>query len=213
MPTSIAGIPRRAVLIFGGYGVAFALVALAQVLGLPPLVRFAFAVIALAGGAVAVGEATEWLAERLSPAATGVVQSVLGNLPELFLSIFALQAGLHEVVAAALIGSVLGNALFVLGLAILVGGLRHGHLRFSAAANRLYSTELLLGAAALIIPFLATQPGAPDFGHADELSAVVAIVLLLVFAASVPISLRLSEAGPGATPDSELIDAEPGEPH
>jgi Ca2+:H+ antiporter len=110
-------------------------------------------------------------------------------------------------VAAALIGSVLGNALFVLGLAILVGGLRHGRLQFSAAANRLYATELLLGAAALIVPFLATQPGAPDFGHADELSAVVSIVLLVVFAASVPISLRLSEAGPGAA-DRATIDSE-----
>jgi Ca2+:H+ antiporter len=170
-------------------------------------------VIALAGGAVAVGEATERLAHRLSPAATGVVQSVLGNLPELFLSIFALQAGLNEVVAAALIGSVLGNALFVLGLAILVGGLRHGRLRFSAAANRLYATELLLGAAALIVPFLATQPGAPDFGHADELSAIVSIVLLVVFIASVPISLRLSEAGPGTTPDSAALEVQERDPH
>jgi Ca2+:H+ antiporter len=205
-------IDRRTRYIFGGYAVAFVLVAITVLLGLPPLVRFGAAVIALAGGAVAVGEATERLAHRLTPAATGVVQSVLGNLPELFLSIFALQAGLVQVVAAALIGSVLGNALFVLGLAILVGGLRHGRLQFSAAANRLYATELLLGASALIIPFLATQPGAPDFGHARELSAIVAVVLLVVFAASVPISLRLSEAGPGATPESAVIDAEPGDP-
>jgi Ca2+:H+ antiporter len=206
-------IDRRTLYVFGGYAAAFVLVAITVFLGLPPLVRFGAAVLALAGGAVAVGEATERLAHRLSPAATGVVQSVLGNLPELFLAIFALQAGLNELVAAALIGSVLGNALFVLGLAILVGGLRHGHLRFSAAANRLYSTLLLLGAAALIVPFLATQPGAPDFGHANELSAFVAIVLLIVFAASVPIALRLSEAGPGTTPDMETIEAEPGDRH
>jgi Ca2+:H+ antiporter len=191
---------RRTLLIFGGYAVAFVIVALANVLALPPLVRFGAAVIALAGGAVAVGEATERLSRRLSPAATGVVQSVLGNLPELFLAIFALQAGLLEVVAAALVGSVLGNALFVLGLATLVGGLRHGKLTFSAAANRLYATELLLGVSALTIPFLATQPGAPDFGHAEELSAVVAIVLLVLFVASVPISLRMSTEGPATKP-------------
>lgn len=196
-------IDRRTVLIFGGYAVAFVLVAISQLLHLPPLVAFGASVIALAAGAVAVSEATERLAVRLSPAATGVVQSTLGNLPELFLAIFALQAGLVEVVAAALVGSVLGNALFVLGLAFLVGGLRHGHLRFSAAANRLYATELLLGVAALIIPFLATQPGAPDFGHAQDLSVVVAVVLLVVFAVSVPISLRMSERGPGSTPDVE----------
>ena len=85
---------RRTLLIFGGYAVAFALVALANLFELPSLVRFAAAVIALTGGAIAVGEATERLSMRLSPAATGVVQSVLGNLPELFLAVFALQAGL-----------------------------------------------------------------------------------------------------------------------
>lgn len=213
MLASLLGrIDRRTRNIFGGYAVAFLLVALTVLLDLPPLVRFGAAVIALAGGAVAVGEATERLAHRLSPAATGVVQSVLGNLPELFLAIFALQAGLTQVVAAALIGSVLGNALFVLGLAFVVGGLRHGRLRFSAAANRLYATELLLGAAALIVPFLATQPGAPDFGHANELSAVVSVVLLLVFAASVPISLRMSEATPGTTPDSIALEVEERDP-
>jgi Ca2+:H+ antiporter len=132
------------------------------------------------------------------------VQSVLGNLPELFLSIFALQAGLLGVVAAALIGSILGNALFVLGLAFLAGGLRHGLLRFSGAANRLYATELLLGVAALLVPFLATRPSEPDIGHETELSVIVSVVLLVVFAVSVPISLRLAQTGPGTkTADHE----------
>lgn len=199
-PDMPANISRRTLYIFGGYAIAFVVVAITNVLDLPPLVRFGAAVVALAGGAVAVGEATERLSRRLSPAATGVVQSVLGNLPELFLAIFALQAGLLEVVAAALVGSVLGNALFVLGLATLIGGLRHGKLTFSAAANRLYATELLLGVAALTVPFLATQPGAPDFGRAEELSAIVAIVLLILFVVSVPISIKLSSETPAAKP-------------
>jgi len=196
----------RTRLIFGGYAIAFAVVAVGQVLDLPPLMRFALAVVALAGGAIAVGEATERLSERLSPAATGVVQSVLGNLPELFLAIFALQAGLVGVVAAALVGSVLGNALFVLGLALLAGGLRHGRLEFSGGANRLFATELLLGVAALTIPFLATQPGAPDFGHERELSIVVAVVLLAVFAISVPIAIRAAGAGPGTKPGTAVLE-------
>lgn len=191
---------RRTLLIFGGYAVAFVVVALANLLEVPSMLRFGAAVVALTFGAVAVGESVERLSLRLSPASTGIVQSVLGNLPELFLAIFALQAGLVEVVAAALVGSVLGNALFVLGLATLIGGLRNGKLTFSAAANRLYATELVLGVAALIVPFLAVQPGAPDFGHAPELSAVVAIVLLAVFAFSVPISIRLSSVAPAAKP-------------
>jgi Ca2+:H+ antiporter len=98
--------------------------------------------------------------------------------------------------------------LFVLGLATLVGGLRHGRLTFSAATNRLYATELVLGVAALTVPFLATQPGAPDFGHADELSAVVAIVLLVVFAVSVPLSIRLAGDVPAAKPHVPADDDE-----
>ena len=192
MTTARAGIDRRTLLIYGGYAVAFVIVGLANAAGLPPLVRFVLAIAGLAGGAIAVGESVERLSERLSPAATGVVQSVLGNLPELFLAIFALQAGLVGVVAAALVGSVLGNALFVLGLALLAGGLRHGRLRFSASANRLYSTELLLAVSALLVPFLATRAGEPDVGHDVELSAVVGIVLLVIFAVSVPIGLRIA---------------------
>ena len=205
----LARIDRRTWIIFGGYAVAFALVAIVNMLHLSPTIRFIFAVVALAGGAVAVAEATERLAHRMSPAATGVVQSTLGNLPELFLAIFALQAGLVDVVAAALVGSVLGNALFVLGLALLAGGLRHGRITFSAAANRMYATQLMLGIAALIIPFLATQPGAPDVGHAEELSAFVAIVLLILFAVSVPISLRLKAEAPGTINSEEARSEEP----
>ncbi|MEP7379147.1 MAG: sodium:proton exchanger [Chloroflexota bacterium] len=202
-------IGRRTALVYGGYAVAFVVLALAKVLGLSPIVVFVLAVLALAAGAVAVGEATTKLAERMSPAATGVVQSVLGNLPELFLAVFALQAGLYQVVAAALVGSVLGNVLFVLGLALVVGGVRHGRLEFSRTANNLYATVLLLGVAALIVPFLATQLGAPDFGHAAELSAVVAITLLIVFAVSIPIFLRLPQAGPGTRPDVDESGQQP----
>ena len=210
-PRLRSGPSRRTLIVFGGYGVAFVVVAIAQVVHLEPVFRFVLAVVGLAFGAVAVGEATERLAERLSPAATGVVQSVLGNLPELFLSVFALQAGLIGVVAAALAGSVLGNALFVLGIALVTGGLRHGTLHFSKAANRLYATLLLLGVAALVVPFLATRAGEPDVGRDVELSTVVAIVLLAVFAMSVPIALRLGQAGPGgAVADREPDDVEAG---
>ena len=205
---SVPRVERRTLLVFGGYAVAFAVVALGQLAGLDPTVRFVLAILALAGGAVAVGESTERLSERLSPASTGVVQSVLGNLPELFLSIFALRAGLAGVVAAALIGSVLGNALFVLGLALLVGGARHGRLFFSKATNRLYATELLLGVSALVIGFLATRPSEPDAGHDVELSAIVAVVLLVIFAISVPISNRLAEAPPGARYPDEADGAD-----
>jgi len=79
-----------------------------------------------------VGTATEQLGGRLGAGGAGTVQSALGNLPELFVALFALRKGLVGVVKAALIGSVLANSLLVLGLAFFAGGLRNGVQRFDS---------------------------------------------------------------------------------
>jgi Ca2+:H+ antiporter len=111
---------------------------------------FVLAAVALALLAALVGEATDQVGARLGPGATGVLQSGLGNLPELFVGIFALRAGLLTVVQAALVGSILGNSLFVLGLAFFIGGLRHGTQQFSAQTPRMIATLTLLAVAALV---------------------------------------------------------------
>ena len=94
---------------------------------------FAIATLALAGLAWIVSFATEQLGERFGPAVTGMLQSTLGNLPELFVVIFALQAGELVVAQTAIVGSIFANALLVLGLVILVGARRapDGVMRFS----------------------------------------------------------------------------------
>jgi Ca2+:H+ antiporter len=150
---------------------------------------FAASAVGLAGLAEMVGEGTEQLSERLGPRTTGVLQSGLGNLPEFFIGIFALRAGLLDVVRAALVGSILANTLLVLGLAFVAGGLRHGPQKFGTDQTKLMATLLVLAAAAIAIPTIATSPGAPAQGHAVELSVVVSIVLLVVFVASVPFAI------------------------
>lgn len=162
----------------------------------PHAAVFVVSAAALAGLAGVIGAGTDQLGHRLGPGKTGVLQSALGNLPELFISIFALQAGLVVVVQTALIGSILANSLLVLGLAFLAGGLRHGVQRFGAAPVRTIAVLLVLAVAALAIPTLATAPGAPDVGHARELSVFTAIVLLILFTASIPFSIA---GGPGAS--------------
>jgi len=166
--------------------VAFAL----NGLGASQTIVFIVSGIALAGLAVLIGQGTDELGQRFGPATTGILQSALGNLPELFISIFALRAGLVVVVQTALIGSILANLLLVLGLAFLIGGLRHGTQTFHAPSVRTMATLVLLAVAALAIPTLATAPGEPDAGHEIDLSVIVSIVLLIVFAASIPFSLR-----------------------
>src|SRR6476659_5037213 len=83
------------------------LTAILQAVGATSLLVFVVSAITMAALASLVGDATEQLGRRFGPSATGVLQSALGNLPELFIAIFALQAGLVEVVRAALVGSIL----------------------------------------------------------------------------------------------------------
>src|SRR5581483_3497365 len=110
---------------------------------------------AIAALASLVGRSVDALGARLGAGATGVLQSALGNLPELFVWIFALRAGLRTVVDAAVIGSILGNILLVLGLAFLVGGLRHGVQRFDEERARTITALMILAVSALLVPSLA----------------------------------------------------------
>ena len=145
--------------------------------------------IALAILAAIVGQATDQIGARLGAGATGVLQSALGNLPELFIGIFALRAGLVGVVQAAIVGSILGNSLFVLGLAFFVGGLRHGAQRFSFEAPRTIATLTLLAVSALIIPTIVQDLHTPAAGHQEGLSIACSVILLIIFIASIPVSL------------------------
>jgi len=145
---------------------------------------------ALALLAKVVGNATEQLGSRFGPAATGILQSALGNLPELFVAIFALRAGLDKVVQAALIGSILGNSLLVLGLAIFLGGLKNGTQRFVSEPPKMMATLMILALAGLAIPTVTQIFHTPGATHINQLDIFLAIVLLIIFAASLFVSLR-----------------------
>ena len=149
---------------------------------------------ALALLAMMVGDATEQLGSRMGPGATGILQSALGNLPELFVCIFALRAGLDKVVQAALIGSILGNSILVFGLALLLGGLKNGTQRFKSDPPKMIATLMILAFAALAIPTLTRMLHTSAERHLNALDIFVAIVLLLIFAASTYFFLRNDKA-------------------
>lgn len=174
------------------------------------VVPFVVSAVALALLASLVGRAVEALGDRLGAGATGVVQSALGNLPELFVCIFALRAGLYDVVRAALVGSVLANVLLVLGLAFVVGGLRHGTQKFSATAARTISVLLMLSVFAWMIPSLTAALHSPAESHERALSVVTSIMLLLLFALSLPAATARSHEAHGATEGHAEADAAAG---
>ena len=166
----------------------------------------------VAGAAVAilaalVGRAVDHLSDRLGAGAVGVVQSALGNLPELFISVFALRAGLTTVVTSAIIGSILANLLLVLGLSFAVGSARNGILRFSAPRARLIMGLMILSVASMLIPSLASYVHTPAAGHEVALSRITAVVLIAIFGLSIPASLRRDPAE-AAEDASEIREAE-----
>ena len=168
--------------------------------GATPVSTFAAAGCAIAALAMLVGRSVDQVADRLGAGATGVLQSALGNLPELFIGIFALRSGLITVVQAAIVGSILGNLLLVLGLAFVVGGVRYGTQTFDATRARTLNALLLLAVAAMLVPSITSYVGAAASDHERALSEITSVVLLVVFAVSVPASVRRAEtdsADPG----------------
>ena len=161
------------------------------------MARFLVAALALAILAALVGEAVEQIGERLGPGPTGLLQSSLGNLPELLVAVFALRAGLTSVVQAALVGSVLGNVLLILGIAFLSGGARHGTQKFDPEGPRMLVTLLTLAVASMLVPTLAARLDTPAVHHTAALSDAVAVVLLLVYALSIPFWLGGGPQAPG----------------
>jgi Ca2+:H+ antiporter len=188
-------------------GLAAALTVVAGVLNYASLSEvgtFVVSGLALAVLAALVGRSVDQVADRLGSGATGVVQSALGNLPELFVCIFALRQGLVKVVEAAVIGSILGNILLVLGLAFVVGGLKNGRQKFDGARARGLIALMLLAVAAMLVPSLASYVHTPAAQHERALSVIASVVLLGVFALSVPSSMARAE---GEQPSGEADGA------
>jgi len=178
------------------------LAGLAHYGGWASVLAFVLSACAVAVLASLVGRSVDQLGDRFGPGATGVLQSALGNLPELFICIFALKAGLVDVVRAALVGSILANLLLVLGLAFLVGGLRHGTQQLGSERARTIVVLMLLSVTAMAIPSIAHEVHSPAAAHEVPFSVIVSVVLLILFGLSLPFSLR-RESGAGPDPDAE----------
>jgi Ca2+:H+ antiporter len=160
-----------------------------------PVVVFLVSAAAIALLASIVSSATDQLGALVGSSATGVVQSALGNLPELFIALFALHNGLVGVVQAALVGSVIANGVLVLGIAFAAGGLRNGTLRFDSPRARMIATLSTLAAVILGLPTLAHAFHAPAAAHGRSLSFICAGVLIVLFVVTLPFFLRGGEEG------------------
>jgi Ca2+:H+ antiporter len=186
-----------------------ALAAVANYGGWSPVASFVVSTLALAGLAWLVSFATEQLGERFGPGVTGMLQSTLGNLPELFVVIFALQKGELVVAQTALVGSIFANALLVLGLVIVIGARRSpdGIMRFSPRLPMDTATLLQVTIFVLVLLGLSRAAHDPASHHVKTISAIGAGCLLVVYAAWVIPYLR-SDTVPGSSPERAAGRAE-----
>src|SRR5690349_10776707 len=175
----------------------------ADLAGAPATVIFFVSAVALIPPAAMMGRATEELAERSGNVVGGLLNVTFGNAPELIICLFALRKGLHEVVKASLVGSILGNILLVMGAAMLVGGSYRGRNRqyFDRTAAQAQALMLLLASVALVMPAVfqlvvgGSLPSPTERDHhfpgdLETMSALVACVLLASYVAGLVFSLK-----------------------
>ncbi len=152
---------------------------------LDPVLIFLFAALAVIPLADLVGEATEELALHTGPKIGGLLNATLGNAAELIITIFALREGLLDLVKASITGSILGNLLLVLGLSLLLGGLKNGLQKFDSRTSGLNATMLILAVVALAIPSLFDIAIQDNRAAELGLSEGVAIVMIILYGLSV----------------------------
>jgi Ca2+:H+ antiporter len=146
------------------------------------------AILPLAG---LMGEATEHLAHHTGPGVGGLLNATFGNAAELIIGFMALRAGETEIVKASLTGSIIGNMLMVLGLAMLLGGWKHKELRFNRMAAETGSSMMLLAVVALVIPAIyATVTHHREPEHIESISLDISVILILTYVASLVFQFR-----------------------
>src|SRR5216684_6050189 len=118
----------------------FALLApIFDILHFPSILIFILAGLGILPLAALIGTSVEHIAEHTGEQVGGILFATFGNATELIIGIFALSQGLVDVVSASIIGSILGNSLLVLGVAVCVGSVKHGRLPFEARSASIYA--------------------------------------------------------------------------
>jgi Ca2+:H+ antiporter len=165
--------------------IAIAAIVLDFVLHADPTFLFIISAVAILGLAWVVGLSTERLGAISGPQVGGILNATFGNIAELIIAFFALQAGLIEVVKASITGSIIGNLLLVLGASVFLGGFKNGTQRFSRQVAGSNAALLVLAAIGLFIPAVfAASTARPTTGSLIEESVLVSLLLIAGYVVS-----------------------------
>jgi len=167
-----------------------------------PILIFGLACLAVLPLASYMGEATEHLATRTGPTIGGLLNATFGNAAELIIAIVALRAGLVELVKASITGSILGNLLLILGLALLAAGTKRSEIRFNRTAAGLSAAMLALAVVGLVFPalFHAIHPESSARVTELRMSEWVAVILIVTYGFSLLFTMRTHKSLLGGDP-------------
>ncbi len=187
-PAGRRGIPWRLLLLLA----VPVSVVLGYVLHAPALWVFLTACLGVLPLAGFMGEATEHLAHRTGPTIGGLLNATFGNAAELIIAIVALRAGLVQLVKASITGSILGNLLLILGLALIAGGTKQSELKFNRTSVGMSAGMLALSVVALVFPalFHSVHPEASARASELHMSEAVSVILIATYAFSLLFTLR-----------------------
>ena len=179
-----------------------------------PVVSFFISAIALGAIARLLVRSVEAVSNRIGRGMNGLLQSILGNLPEIFVILFALNAGLYGIVKATIVGSIIANILLVMGIAFFVGGRKFGRQTFNEGAARQLSMLLALSVFVLSIPTLTASFNTPAVDFAHELTFIISLLLIVLFLVSLPETIRnANHESPVSGTNEALAAAREAEPH
>ena len=186
--------------------IALPLAYIAELLHWGPLWVFILSAVSVIPLAALIGEGTESLAAYTNPRIGGLLNATLGNAAELIIAIVAIRAGLLELVKASITGSILGNLLFVMGLSMVVGGLRHGVQKFDRRQASRNAILLVLAVIALIIPSIfSSYIGNPQSTRVEALSIGTALIMIILYGLALLYSFRFEGAPLFHKSSEELI--------
>ena len=153
---------------------------------------FVVACVAVLPLAAWIGVSTEQLAHRMGPTYGALFNATFGNFAELIIAIFAIRAGLPNVVRASLSGSILGNLLFVAGLSMLIGGLGKGSVKFNALSAESQAGQLILAVSAFLVPalFFRSAVRAPAPGLIHNVSIGTSAILMISYVLGLVFSFK-----------------------
>ena len=185
-------------------GILGTLVVLAlRVFDAEPMLAFGISALTILGLAFTLGHATEQLGIAAGPRVGGILNATVGNIGEIIIAGFLINAGEIEVVHASITGSIIGNLLLVVGVSLLVGGLKNGVQQYGAQVTGMNAASLILATISLIVPATfafviganpETGPGQADFFRVEAITVGVAGLLLITYCAHMFYYLRSPES-------------------